>query len=267
MTAVGLKALTDLTHGGRWTSLSGGGREWLWHRDEPRRVTAAPGDEFADAGGLEECFPTISGAPDHGDVWARPWVRRGSGGTGAAVTATVATERYELTRTLSEAAGVVVADYHLAADPGFAFLWAAHALLDLSEQARIVVPDGVPTTVFDDADPIATGPWPAPAGVRLDLLGAPDGSATAATIATGELAVVDGPDRLGFRLEADVEPVSTALWRNLEGWPEAAPYRSVGIEPMLGRAFDLGKAAPGEQARVPATGELVWRLSIWADRE
>jgi hypothetical protein len=258
---VGLKVLTDLEHGGRWTSLSGGGREWLWHRDEPRRASATPGDEFADAGGLEECFPTISGTPDHGEVWARPWVRRGDG------VAAVATERYELTRTLTEAAGVVVADYRLAADPGFGFLWAAHALLDLSEQARIVVPEGVSTTVFDNADPIATGPWPAPAGTRLDLLGKPDGSATAATIATGKVTLTDGPDRLTLHLEADTEPISTALWRNLEGWPEAAPYRSVGIEPMLGRAFDLAKAGNGEQARVPASGELVWRLSIWAERD
>jgi len=261
MTAVGLKVLTDPAHGGRWTSLAGGGREWLWHRDEPRRWTAAPGDEFADAGGLEECFPTISGDPDHGEVWARCWVQQ------AEHTAAVATERYELTRTLTEAAGVVVADYHLAAEPGFGFLWAAHALLDLSEQARVVFPHGVPTTVFDDADPVTTGPWPAPAGVRLDQLGPADRTATAAAVAAGEVAITDGPDRLAVRLEADIEPISIALWRNLEGWPGAQPYRSIGVEPMLGRAFDLGKAGPGEQARVPASGQLSWRLSIWADRE
>lgn len=260
MTAVGLTARTDPEHGGRWTSLAGGGREWLWHRDEPRRPTVAPGDEFADAGGLEECFPTISGKPDHGEVWARRWVPRGDR------TFVVATERYELARTLTDAAGVVVAEYRLAADPGLGFLWAAHALLDLSEQARIVIPHGVPTTVFDDADPVATGPWPAPAGTRLDVLGPADGTATAAAITTGEVAITDGADRLNLRLEADVEPVSTALWRNLGGWPAPQPYRSIGVEPMLGRAFDLGKAGPGEQARVPASGQLSWRLSIWADR-
>jgi hypothetical protein len=44
----------DLDHGGRWTSLRLGGREWLMSRDEPRRPRVAPGDPFADAGGIEE---------------------------------------------------------------------------------------------------------------------------------------------------------------------------------------------------------------------
>jgi hypothetical protein len=56
----------DLDHGGRWTSLHVGGREWLWSRDEPLRAHVAPGDPFADAGGIEECVPTVRGRPDGG---------------------------------------------------------------------------------------------------------------------------------------------------------------------------------------------------------
>lgn len=75
-----------------------------------------------------------------------------------------------------------------------------------------MIPDGVTITVFDDAMPVATGPWPAPAGTRLDL------------------------------------------------------YRSIGVEPMLGRAFDLANAESHEQVRVPASGELSWRLTVRASR-
>src|SRR5581483_10582739 len=50
---------TDLEHGGRWTSLRLGGREWLWQRADPARAGVAPGDAFVDAGGLEECVPTV----------------------------------------------------------------------------------------------------------------------------------------------------------------------------------------------------------------
>ena len=73
---------TDLRHGGRWTSLRTEHREWLWTNPVPemtrarRRVTS--GAAFVDAGGAEECFPTIRGKPDHGDAWTRVWSAEGS---------------------------------------------------------------------------------------------------------------------------------------------------------------------------------------------
>ncbi|MFE2134636.1 hypothetical protein ACFW9X_15740, partial [Streptomyces sp. NPDC059466] len=74
--------------------------------------------------------------------------------------------------------------------------------------------------------------------------------------------VHDGPDRLHLALHAEEQPVSVALWRNLGGFPEHAPYRSNGVEPMLGRAFDLAEAGPDDAARVPASGEVRWRLTL-----
>ena len=35
-----------------------------------------PLPEFVDAGGLEECLPTVRGRPDHGDIWSRPGLSR-----------------------------------------------------------------------------------------------------------------------------------------------------------------------------------------------
>jgi hypothetical protein len=58
--------------------------------------------------------------------------------------------------------------------------------------------------------------------------------------------------------------VSIALWRNLGGFPDTDPYRSTGVEPMLGRVFDLAEAGPGDAARVPASGEVRWRLTVSA---
>ncbi|MFG1708122.1 hypothetical protein ACFLIM_33425 [Nonomuraea sp. M3C6] len=120
-TGVPLRAGLDLLHGGRWVSLSGGGREWLWSHSDPSRAAVAPGS---------------------------------------------------------------------------AFVWAAHALLDLGVDARIVAQDGVPVRVF----------------------------------------------------------------------PAGAPYRSVGVEPMLGAVFDLADAGPGDAALVPPCGELTWRLVLAAER-
>ncbi|MEO3809251.1 hypothetical protein ABGB17_09660 [Sphaerisporangium sp. B11E5] len=268
MVRVPLRPRLDLAHGGRWTSLSGGGREWLWTRPDPARGTVAPGAGFVDAGGLEECLPTVRGLPDHGDVWSRPWSADGRVRAGG----------FELLRRVTEEAGAVVAEYRLLADPGYTFVWAAHALLDVGEDARLVAPAGTVTRVFPEAAPMLGRPWPAgapylegswpsPLGLPLDRLGPADGTMAGAVLRCAAVRVADGPDVLGLRVEAPPGvPVSTALWRNLGGFPAGAPYRSVGVEPMLGAVFDLAEAGPGDAAVVPASGEVTWRLVLAAER-
>ncbi|WP_433340117.1 hypothetical protein [Streptomyces sp. CA-253872] len=254
------RATTDPAHGGRWTSLRAGGREWLWHREEPRRAGVRPGDAFADAGGLEECLPTIRGLPDHGDVWSRAW-RRSAGEE------SVATADFRLSRRLAPGPDprVLVAHYRLTAAPGYSFLWAAHALLDLSADARIVLPAGAPLRLYPDGgDRWLPGEWPTAQGHRVDRLGPDDGTAVGAVVEVPDVVVRDGPHALRLRVEAEGQPVSVALWRNLGGFPEEAPYRSVGVEPMLGRVFDLAAAGAHESARVPESGEVRWRLTVEA---
>ncbi|GAB4052684.1 hypothetical protein [Catellatospora paridis] len=309
---VALRAVLDPAHGGRWTSLSGGGREWLWHRPGTSRDTVAPGDDFVDAGGLEECLPTVRGLPDHGDLWSRPWQRHpvdvslgdgpgrlvagggpgglvdGDEGSGAPAdlreptdpygTMTIVRPAFTLTRRVHERSGAIIADYTLAADPGYRFLWAAHALLDLSPAARLDAPDRTTTRLYPEAAallaepwpddlPWREGSWPAPAGLALDQLGPDDGTALGAILTDcPTVHVTDGPDRLTLHLDCDDQPRSTALWRNLRGWPQPGPYRSIGVEPMLGSVFDLAEARPGDAATVPASGQVSWRLTITAHR-
>ncbi|MFJ5266059.1 hypothetical protein ACIQAC_36930 [Streptomyces sp. NPDC088387] len=263
--------VTDPAHGGRWTSLRAGDREWLWHRDAPERQRVAPGDAFVDAGGLEECVPTVRGTPDHGDAWSRPWTVDGDGHG-----ETVHGERYTLTRTLSRTVDGAHADYTLTADPGFRFVWAAHALLALGTEATVRIRPGTPTRLFPEAAgliedewpagaPWIAGEWPAPHGIDLQRFGPDDGTAVGAVAESPVCCVHDGADRLAFELQADGQPASTALWRNLGGFPAGAPYRSTGVEPMLGRVFDLAEAGAGDAASVPGSGEVRWRLVITAD--
>ncbi|WP_410810083.1 hypothetical protein [Micromonospora sp. 067-2] len=270
---VPLRMAYDAALGGRWTSLRGGGREWLWRGPEPGRREVRPDDAFVDAGGLEECLPTVRGRPDHGEVWSRPWRAAGTG--------TLVIERpdFTLTRRISDRSGAVVADYLLAAEPGHRFVWAAHALLDLSPEARLDAPAGTATRLhpeaaallapgtWPDGSPWLTGPWPAPAGLTLDSFGPADGTALGAVLLDcPRVRLTDGVDRLTLELECTDQPRSTALWRNLGGWPAASPYRSIGVEPMLGAAFDLADAGPADAAVVPAAGEVAWRLSVSAHR-
>ncbi|MFJ8057946.1 hypothetical protein [Streptomyces sp. NPDC096142] len=263
---VPLDIVTDPAHGGRWTSLRSAEREWLWRRDAPERDNVSPGDAFVDAGGLEECVPTVRGTPDHGDAWARPWTREGEADV-------VHGDRFTLARTVRSTADGAVADYVLSGDPGFRFVWAAHALLDLSDRASAHIRDGARARLFPEAAGLldrawpedatwVEGDWPAPCGLRLDRFGPDDGTAVGAVVDASRCCVHDGGDRLSFALEAEGQPVSIALWRNLGGFPDRRPYRSTGVEPMLGRVFDLAEAGPRDAARVPASGEARWRLTL-----
>jgi hypothetical protein len=272
---VPLRVVTDDRHGGRWTSLAGAGREWLWRGTATGRDRVSPGDAFVDAGGLEECVPTVRGTPDHGAAWSRRWRSVGSG------TAVVECPDFTLTRQLTEQAGAVVARYRLLAAPGYRFVWAAHALLDLSPAARLLAPAGTPTRLYPEADgevadatwPAGsrwhTAPWPTSPGLPLDRFGPDDGTALGAIlVGCPDVRVVDGADTLRLRLDCAGQPRSTALWRNLRGWPARRPYRSIGVEPMLGAVFDLAEAGPAgrDAAVVPAGGEVDWQLTISAHR-
>jgi hypothetical protein len=88
----------------------------------------------------------------------------------------------------------VEASYHLTARPGYRFVWAAHALLDLSPDAALDIADGT-----------------------------------------------------------------------LGGFPAGRPYRSIGVEPMLGAVFDLAHAGADDAVTVPPLGSVEWRLHITAE--
>lgn len=245
--------ITDVDLGGRWLSLRLAGREWLWSRPDPARTSVAPGDPFVDVGGLEECVPTVRGTPDHGAAWSRPWRRVGADEVAEC-------GDFVLHRRLRVDGGVR-ASYRLDAAPGFRFVWAAHASLDVSPQATVELPHGTPTRIYpDDGPSYVDDAWPASG---LDRLGPDDGTAVGAVVVgPSTVRVVDGQS-LQMTLHAKA-PMSVALWRNLGGWPAGRPYRSIGVEPMLGAVFDLATAGPRDAVTVPASGSVTWELELSA---
>jgi hypothetical protein len=238
----------DLAHGGRWTSLRTPEREWLWGNPDPAvaraRATVTPGAEFVDAGGVEECLPTVRGEPDHGAVWSRPWSDGG-----------VTADGFRLERRM-RVDGPLTVDYTITGPPHAPVVHAVHALLDVSPAARLDAP-GVRAADLIDQDSVV--PWPS----GLDRLGPDDGTATAAVLpGCAAVTVVDGTDALELTWRA-ADP-ALLLWRNLRGWPEDRPYRSVGIEPMIGTAAALD--GQGRPAVLDADGILRWRLRVRAGR-
>lgn len=258
-----LTVRTDASLGGRWTSLATPRREWLWRN--PRVTTAErarvrPGDAFVDAGGGEECFPSVVGASDHGDVWTRPWRRDGD-------EAVVATGDLTLRRRLRHHGGAIQVAYAIEGPPRAGVLHALHLLLDVPPGGRIDVP-GRPAAVLtnwphDEADTRTV--WPdGGAGISLADLGRDDGTARNAVVATSRVDVISGSDRLSMRWGTPSrQPVSLNVFRNLGGWP-APPYRSIGVEPLLGAHTDRDLAGPRRLARLDRHGRLTWWIELRA---
>ncbi|MEI8411527.1 MULTISPECIES: hypothetical protein [unclassified Kribbella] len=262
--------IIDAADGGRWKSLQLIDREWLWQGPGLLSGARTNHSTFTDAGGLDECFPTVRGTPDHGGLWNQPWDNSVSYGEAT------------LTRTFTEPAPTpagplldqVTVDYHLQAPPGYRFIWAAHALLDCAVGAAVLAPVGTTCRLYPEAAPLLPSAWPAdapwvaatwPTSLELDTYGPSDGTAVGAILMDcPAVSVRDRGAVLTFDLSCPGQPVSTALWRNQAGFPDEAPYRSLGVEPMLGRVFDLAEAGPGDAAVVPASGELAWRLTVSA---
>jgi hypothetical protein len=253
---VPLSVRTDPVLGGRWTSLRSFQREWLWTNPDPEiaqaRKRVLPGAGFVDAGGAEECFPTIRGTPDHGDAWTRTWSTDGAEHT------VDVPEVGRVNRRISGSDPVLI-DYEVTGRPGTPFLHALHALLDLSSTARITMPDSPRITVLDVDD--HEREWPN----GLDTLGPDDGTVVCALVpGCHEVAVIDGEYVLRFAWSSEDAPdvCSLLLWRNLAGWPAQRPYRSIGVEPMVGRAADLSTADPDACARIGTSGHFRWVLRL-----
>ena len=273
-----LTVRTDLALGGRWTSLATPEREWLWRNprvSDAERAAVVPGDAFVDAGGGEECFPTLNGPSDHGEVWSRPWsVDSGSSGAGPgagedAGATQVQTGGLTLRRRLTADDGVVRAAYTIGGPPGASVLHAVHLLLDVGPGARLEVPGRPEVLVVEwpERGATASSTWPDGRGVPFDVLGPDDGTARCAVVATDRVDVVDGADRLSLRWGVEpgcAAPVSFVVWRNLGGWPKGAPYRSIGIEPLLGAESNLDRASRVQLAHLDGVGRIGWWLEARA---
>ncbi|ACQ79205.1 hypothetical protein Bcav_0944 [Beutenbergia cavernae DSM 12333] len=264
--ATPLELATDDRFGGRWTSLRSASREWLWTNEGAAalRRGVRPGDPFVDAGGVEECFPTVRGTPDHGDAWSRPW----SEAPGDMVSE-VEVPAGRLRRRLTGGGPTIVVEYTITGRPGQPFVHAVHALLDVSVAARIVTGEPDAAVVVDGTAGGRPFAWPVLEGEDLSTFGREDGTAICAVLrGCAGAVVVDGDHALGLAWAAGETspqlPLGLMVWRNLGGWPVGAPYRSIGIEPMVGTAADVADTAGA--ARLDASGEAAWtlRLAAWS---
>jgi hypothetical protein len=153
----------------------------------------------------------------------------------------------------------VIIRYEVRGRPATSFLHAVHALIEVGPQARLIVPGARTFTVLDDDAPPRV--WPS----GLDELGPDDGTAVCALLHDCHEATVVDEDyalTLNWDSTSDSSLCSLLFWRNLRGWPAPTPYRSIGIEPMIGRVADLAHGEPPDRANTDAEGRFRWSLTI-----
>lgn len=151
--------------GGKVRDMNLGGRQWLWHNPDvpfalPRdRVSYA---EFEEAGGFDECFPTVGpcrlprwvkGArwkklPDHGELWDQPpefAIITDQEGHSATCSWRGAALPYQFTRRITVRPEGWVAFAYAATNTGthrMPFLWSSHPIFPLTKNTRLILPDG-----------------------------------------------------------------------------------------------------------------------------
>lgn len=147
-------------------------REWLVKPCRP--LKAAPyGASFIDydLSGWDEMFPTIvacnypipgpfqgKSLPDHGEVWALPWLIDSADEGGLALSVQGQVLPYRLKRIAKLASsGTLSLDYELfnQSHESLAYLWAAHPLFAVNQDTRIVLPPEV-TELYNV---LAQPPW------------------------------------------------------------------------------------------------------------
>lgn len=265
--------------GGRLTAMELGGRQWLWQSDVIPLAPASDGASYletGDAGGFDECFPTVAPCrvpgwvrtfggielPDHGELWSRTpelVVRTAPEGQQAIVAWRGIRLPYRFERAVRVAPdGSVRTDYRLTNDGGerLPFLWAAHPMFPLTEATRLVLPDGDRLRVharhqIELGEARSEHRWPYVRGS-----GKAHDFAEPWTVAKryacklfvdlteGHVTLREGEHELVASFEtADVPHVG--IWINKRGWTpfrREEPYLNLGLFPGIGAPDALSEA-------------------------
>ncbi len=254
-------------------------------------ATANSSFEESDAGGWDECFPSVAACvaggvavPDHGDVWRQPWtVSKKHEAVSAQVTASSVAMR--LSRWLSLDGPTMHLRYSVTniGTAGGDFLWSAHPLFQVQAGDRIVLPESVrevhvESSSADRAEASDRCTWPLAQLTRggyldLSLVGPEDGITAhklfAGPLSTGWCGLYRSALQMGLIMRFDPGQTPFAgLWITQGAWPSsenAADPRQYGValEPTtapcdsLSHAIKLGKAQ-----HLQPLAEVSWPLQF-----
>jgi hypothetical protein len=278
-----MSVAVDVAYGARITSLCDRvtGREWMLQGGRVGEVSdiAVYGD--GDAIGWDECFPTVlpwdasstvwgTMLRDHGVLWGRP-AELVEVSDRRVVTAQ-AGETFSFRRTLELDGPMLRATYRLqnsTAEP-LPYLWAAHCMLRVTPEDRIVLP-GVQRVIANhlarDGNTLVApmlswpGPnltWPEPLD-RVRPVSAHLAAKLYLADVPGTHAYVGNESgwlRIGWSEEID----SLGIWLNYGGWPSVGEVHHIGLEPTNAPVDDLGAAIARGTPAVPPHGQREWSV-------
>lgn len=248
--ANGIALAVDEADGGRITSLTAHGREWL-APSAPRRAT----ESFvaAGTGGWDEVAPTVRASTlpdgtvlrDHGDAWRTPWSVLVETPTELVMAVELGSVGVRLERRIRAGARGVRLDYRATTEKTLPvpLLWCAHPLFDASGGARIVAAGELTGEYPERGIPVA---WPAEVGP-----GALKAFASGTT--TAKIVHADGRS---LRLTWDL-PHAGFYWDGGEFSDSAV----IAVEPSTG-ASDSADLVLDELPTVVAGSALSWWLEL-----
>ncbi len=176
-----------------------GGRQWLWHNPDVPFALRRAGARYAEtdeAGGFDECFPTVGSCrlpswvegggraklPDRGELWAQPpevAIMTDHEGHSATCTWSGTALPYRFTRRITVHPEGWVAFAYSATNMGeyrIPFLWSSHPIFPLTPKTRLFLPEGAVTKLLsqrgvDFGKPGSEHRWPRlrAAGTLVDL--------------------------------------------------------------------------------------------------
>jgi galactose mutarotase-like enzyme len=257
----------------------------------PRTMTM--GFEEGDAGGWDECLPSVASCslvtprrvvrvPDHGDFWRLAWSCEQAGNE-IRMAATGVSLPLRLERTLTFDDDALRIDYRVenVGDEPVEYAWSAHPLFAVDPEDRVLLPESVKAVRVEGSAGQRLGgkgmkhAWPrtkAKSGDVIDLSlagGIGDGTGDkvfAAAPSEGWAAIIRR--QRGVRIEVRFDPQRIpwlGLWLCYGGWPEGMARRQqcVAIEPCTAPMDSLAEAVEQGSARKLAAGEFdSWAMQV-----
>lgn len=278
------------TLGGKIAELWLAGRQWLWTNPVIPYSQGVDGESYvetADSGGMDDCVPTIGACrvpgwvrtfggaelPEHGELWAQePDVDVRTSASGHLVRCRWNGVRmpYRFDREVRvDTSGVVHFSWEMHNDTHerMPFVWAAAPLFPLTDDTRLVLPEGSRLRVFarhgiDLGEVRSEHKWPViRGGGKVHDFTEPASVAKKYAcklfldVKEGDAVLREATHELRFSWDPSEVP-HVGVWINKKGWTpfrDEQPYLNLGLQPGIG--------AP--DTMVEALGD--WKSAAWLD--
>lgn len=270
-----LRVVVDAARGGRLTSLTCEGREWLTLTgDQDRQLVPSAATPFVrpGMGGWDEVIPTVRATAladgrllgDHGEAWRRPWTIEARSSASVTMSVRLASLPLTLRRVLEVTDRTMRLAYTVEVDAEATgptpVLWSAHPQFDAPIGTRLVLgrgrlparveyPAGRGALVLDDRDVLAE----LPAGAALKVFVEPGTSVDSADLVR--------PDGAALTLRWDVRELPyLGLW-----WDNGccAHTAVIAVEPCTGFGDDAADAtAQGRILSLAPGARHSWSLQV-----